>query len=79
MYLQLEYRTLGSCVLAGGKVVTDGYQELSSSTLGMLLLSSMERELHYSSFTAGLQTFLTPGLPLHESSRDGSWLVHLSL
>lgn len=70
---------MGSCVLAGGKVVTDRYQEVSSSKLGMLFLSGMEREPRHSSFTAGLQTFLTPGLPLHESSRDGFWLVHLSL
>lgn len=44
----------GSCVLAGGKVVTDTYQEPSGSMLGMLLLSGMEKELHRNSFTVGL-------------------------
>lgn len=39
LYLQLEYSTLGSCILADGKVVAGRYQEHSSSTFGMLLLS----------------------------------------
>lgn len=79
MYLQLEYHTLGGCVLAGDKVVTDKYQELSSSILGMLFLSGMEREVHYSFFTAGHQIFLTLVYLLMERSRDGFWPVHLSL
>lgn len=79
VYLQLEYHTLGGCVLAGDKVVTDKYQELSSSILGMLFLSGMEREVHYSFFTAGHQIFLTLVYLLMERSRDGFWPVHLSL
>lgn len=39
----------------------------------------MEKLLRDSFFTRGLQAFLTPGLPLRESSRNEFWPAHLSL
>lgn len=43
VYSQLEHHGLDSCVLAGGRVVTQGNWEFS--VLGISLLSSLERSL----------------------------------
>lgn len=46
--LQLEHRALGSCVLAGGKVITQRNQE--NSTLGIFLLSVLGGSLKVLNF-----------------------------